>query len=175
MYYQGLPGRLKQHITTEGHKTGSLLEVMTAAHNSDMRYWEWTKEKTAYNQRRPQKPATATINTPTASSPNAVARTRIPANVPLTSDGKITATEKERRKANNLCLYCADPSHVTANCPQAPRGPKPAAKPTASGFKPRPTTTPSDAKGKARARATDLETIEVPSDEEFEVDDELKN
>src|SRR6266581_4648506 len=31
--------------------------------------------------------------------------------------GKLTQQERQRRMANNLCLYCAQPGHMAAKCP----------------------------------------------------------
>ena len=33
---------------------------------------------------------------------------------------QLTDQEKEHRRKNNLCMYCADPNHVVSNCPQCP-------------------------------------------------------
>jgi hypothetical protein len=40
---------------------------------------------------------------------------------------KTSAAEKQWRRDNNLCMYCANPGHVFANCPSAnrPRGSQP--------------------------------------------------
>jgi hypothetical protein len=34
--------------------------------------------------------------------------------------GPLSEAEKERRKSNNLCLYCAAPDHKLADCPVKP-------------------------------------------------------
>lgn len=36
----------------------------------------------------------------------------------LGPDGKLTATEKQRRMDNKLCVICADPGHIAVNCPK---------------------------------------------------------
>ena len=35
--------------------------------------------------------------------------------------GPLTETEKQRRRANRLCLYCGRPGHIAINCPHRPR------------------------------------------------------
>ena len=35
--------------------------------------------------------------------------------------GPLTETEKQRRQANRLCLYCGGPRHIAINCPHRPR------------------------------------------------------
>jgi hypothetical protein len=36
----------------------------------------------------------------------------------LGSDGKLTAEEHARRIAEDLCRYCGDSDHTTADCPR---------------------------------------------------------
>ena len=36
----------------------------------------------------------------------------------LGKDGKLTQEERQRRFANNLCLFCGGPGHTSANCPK---------------------------------------------------------
>ena len=40
----------------------------------------------------------------------------------LNKDGRITEAERQHRFANNLCLYCGGPGHVTATCPKKAAG-----------------------------------------------------
>src|SRR4051794_24052683 len=35
---------------------------------------------------------------------------------------KLSDTEKERRQANNLCLYCGEPNHRAQDCPKRVTG-----------------------------------------------------
>jgi hypothetical protein len=35
--------------------------------------------------------------------------------------GPLTEEEKQRRRANRLCLYCGDPGHIAIHCPHRPR------------------------------------------------------
>ena len=37
----------------------------------------------------------------------------------LGKDGKLTSEERERRKANNLCLFCGQSGHSVNNCPKS--------------------------------------------------------
>ena len=35
--------------------------------------------------------------------------------------GPLSEEEKQRRRANRLCLYCGGPGHIVVNCPHRPR------------------------------------------------------
>ena len=35
--------------------------------------------------------------------------------------GPLSEEEKQRRRANQLCLYCGGPGHIAVNCPHRPR------------------------------------------------------
>ena len=35
--------------------------------------------------------------------------------------GLLSKEEKQRRRANRLCLYCGGPGHIAINCPHRPR------------------------------------------------------
>ena len=36
--------------------------------------------------------------------------------------GPLSEEEKQRRRANHLCLYCGGPGHIVVNCPHRPSG-----------------------------------------------------
>ena len=51
-----------------------------------------------------------------------------PANTPTPMEidtthhhGPLSKEEKQRRRANRLCLYCGGPGHIAVNCPHRPR------------------------------------------------------
>ena len=35
--------------------------------------------------------------------------------------GPLSEEEKQRRRANRLCLYCGGPGHIAVNCPHRPK------------------------------------------------------
>jgi 6-phosphogluconolactonase/glucosamine-6-phosphate isomerase/deaminase len=35
--------------------------------------------------------------------------------------GPLSEEEKQRRRANRLCLYCGGPGHIAVNCPHCPK------------------------------------------------------
>ena len=35
--------------------------------------------------------------------------------------GPLSEEEKQRRRANRLCLYCGEPGHIAVNCPHRPK------------------------------------------------------
>ncbi|HEY6282825.1 MAG TPA: hypothetical protein VIW22_02770 [Nitrososphaerales archaeon] len=73
---------------------------------------------------------TSTIPTPTnqSTTTSSTPRQNFPTHTPdgtvpmeLGSRGwQLTNAEKQRRRSNNLCLYCADPGHRAFACPSAP-------------------------------------------------------
>jgi hypothetical protein len=77
-------------------------------------------------------PASSTPATPAPSAPS-VPKPNFPSHTPdgtipmeLGSRGwQLTAAEKQRRRDNNLCNYCADPSHRAFQCPLAPPSNRP--------------------------------------------------
>ena len=56
--------------------------------------------------------SSSTSGTPSSSSKPSEDLSKV-----LDKNGKLTATEKQRRKENNLCLWCAKPGHMANACP----------------------------------------------------------
>jgi hypothetical protein len=119
----------------------TLSEMKAAAIRCDTRLRQRISEKTSRsNDNTPSSinnyPAIS--HAPSSMDP-ATAHAQNPAGIPLfTADGTVPMTlnstgpyprikrdpltpeEKQRRRDNNLCLYCADPTHWTLDCPRAP-------------------------------------------------------
>jgi hypothetical protein len=108
-FYRGLAERIKdQLLSLERPQTFQQLKV--DALRCDTRYWERQGEKAA--------PAGRARPTATASTPAKVGiaptmqadpakRGRNPGGAQLGTDGKLTEVERERRRAQGLCYYCA--------------------------------------------------------------------
>lgn len=147
-YYNGLPDRLQDAITSDG-KPRRLSEMKKLALKWDQRYWERQGErrKQSDKDKKPQKPANTTSSSTsanTSSSPQSASasnnnnRAKNPApkhnssnsassasgnknslSDKLGSDGKLTPAERARRLANNLCLFCGNAGHRASECRKA--------------------------------------------------------
>ena len=130
-FYRGLKDIIKDELARSG-KPRDLKELQEAAIRIDTRLFERQVEKgtrthlyannpIGYQQRfQPRTSYTSTqtrtiINKPPESL-NAI--TANPKN--LTKRGKLNPAEYQRRKDNNLCLYCGDKGHQVLKCPIAP-------------------------------------------------------
>ncbi|CDO74310.1 hypothetical protein BN946_scf184576.g5 [Trametes cinnabarina] len=146
-FYKGLPARLKDRISEVG-KPDSLEELRNLAQSLDHRYWERkaeqaressggsksssgtsgksTSESKPSSSSRPSQssgsaPSTSSSTTPRASSgtPKTPSKQATkPYADKLGKDGKLTQEERQRRFANNLCLFCGGSGHVSAVCPK---------------------------------------------------------
>lgn len=54
---------------------------------------------------------------PTTTTPIVRPATRFPSTAPSVPRGPLTDTEKQRRRNNNLCMYCGGSNHIAATCP----------------------------------------------------------
>lgn len=141
-YYDGLPERLQDNITSDG-KPRTLSEMRKLAIKWDQRYWErqGEKKKSAEREKKAPKPASAqsttTTTSPSASSnhrnsndskaqsssskKSSTSSTPKPNDLgdKLGKDGKLTPAERTRRIANNLCLFCGLAGHRAADCKKA--------------------------------------------------------
>ena len=99
--------------------------------NIDQRYWEWQAEirrDTRSSQGNNTNRRTASTNvcstTPGVPATSTTSSTRnSPGNPPvahhLTAQGGLTQTERERRIAQGLCLYCGGQGHKASKCSKA--------------------------------------------------------
>ena len=155
-YYEGLPERLQDAITSEG-KPRILSAMKAMALKWDQRYWERQGEKrrNSEKEKKPQKSSSSssTYNSstfqnnsastssfsnsarnnrtqrsstprnhnsaPSASSASASSASTNSLSDKLGSDGKLTAAERTRRVAMNLCLFCGLPGHRAKDCRKA--------------------------------------------------------
>lgn len=125
-FYDGLPERLKDKICDVGRPT-DFVSLRTLAKQLDARYWERQDEKGAVrstttksdapkakDSKSSQPPTNNSTNPPKSSEAKAKPK------LPLNSAGRLNDEERRRRMENKLCLYCASPDHIRANCPSAP-------------------------------------------------------
>ena len=146
-FYRGLPDRIKdmmQYI----QRPQTFAGMRQSALDFDQRYWErqeeigrrpeplrrqFDREKRKPDSRptsesfthrlRPQPAERPASTAPTsAPTPNVKKQTKSDASTPSQSTprGPLPQEEKDRRRAEGLCLYCADKGHTSANCPKIP-------------------------------------------------------
>ena len=158
-YYIGLPNRLKDEVARQGYKTGTLNQVIKCATTADSRYHARAAEKSTQPTTRPTqssstsyyKSSTASSNTTTTTT---ATDTRPNAHL-LDSSGKLKAEEKQRRKAEGLCLYCGAKDHQAADCGRGKATNRAKSTPPP----------PASERPRAKARAAEA-IVEVESDDE---------
>ena len=70
---------------------------------------------------RPKTYASVVANTPQVTKPSLM-EGPTPMEIETTRHrGTLAHAEKQRRRANRLCLYCGGPGHIVMNCPHKPR------------------------------------------------------
>ena len=142
-FYKGLPARLKDRISEVG-KPETLEELRTLAQSLDHRYWECKSklsresgsskstpknsgnsgntDSKANNSNKDQKSGhksgqqTDKFSAQKDKAPEK--RTPKPYADKLGKDGKLTQEERNRRFANNLCLFCSGAGHMATACPK---------------------------------------------------------
>jgi hypothetical protein len=120
----------------------TLLGLRVTAQKLDQRYWVWDLEKrgehndmeSSHSSGRPRprpsnsRPSTSSnqfrsSNTTASSSriSNSTSSKPCPAYAnKLGSDGKITQSEKDRRKKEGLCIYYGGKGHIATDCKKRP-------------------------------------------------------
>ena len=176
-FYRGLPDRIKngfQYI--QRPQDFELLKDI--ALDFDQRYWERqeelgqkpardsnkpkpkeeddkTENKDANNSRNRKKGKSSTSNAPNPSASTPATPTK-PSAPPKPSTGTkteprgpITQVEKDRRKAEGLCLYCGEKGHQVNKCPRLANRPATGAAATATPATPAPPATAPPTTGRA--------------------------
>ena len=124
-FYNGLPERLKDKLSDIETPT-TFADLRQTIQRLDARYWKRQYEKEP-PRRATNKPAEKPKDQKPAASGNATAstsktpETKAKAKPQLNSAGRLSDEERRRRMENKLCLYCAAPDHIRANCPTAPQ------------------------------------------------------
>ena len=140
-FYRGLPARIKDEVSRVG-KPDTLPELRTLALSIDNRYWEREEETRRErggqsSEKRTDKPQnqasssssnqnnqnkhhkkSSTPNNSGSSHNNSEKKTSDLGDK-LGKDGKLTAAERSRRFANNLCLFCGGVGHTAKECPKS--------------------------------------------------------
>jgi hypothetical protein len=107
-----LKDAIKDEIAKDG-RPAELNILIEKAIRIDNRLYERKKEK-GYHKPTNFPSATTQTITPLLPDPEPM---DLSATVSSKARGPLTASEKEHRRANNLCLYCGNSGHVVDNCP----------------------------------------------------------
>ncbi|CDO68581.1 hypothetical protein BN946_scf184996.g12 [Trametes cinnabarina] len=146
-FYKGLPARLKDRISEVG-KPDSLKELRNLAQSLDTGTGNARRSKPGSplevpshlpeppgsppqnpkpsSSSRPSQSSGSTPSTSSSTNPRATSGTpKTPSKQAtrpyadkLGKDGNLTPEERQRRLANNLCLFCGGSGHVSAVCPK---------------------------------------------------------
>jgi hypothetical protein len=137
-FYEGLRSNVKDELMHQ-ERPKTLIAMKTAATRCDTRIRQRISERAsrsndkkpspANNRPMPHTPSTAT--NPNVQSPPGIPLFTADGTVPMALNSTVpyprikrdplTPEEKQRRRDNNLCLYCADPAHQALQCPRAPK------------------------------------------------------
>jgi hypothetical protein len=132
----GLKSYLKDEVARSGHRPNTLSDLISFIIPLDNRLYEREQEKRYETRNATSRPTTntrppQTSNTMTSvtsatftprstnfadTKPTTANYTRTTGSAPR---GPLTDAEKQRRRDNNLCLYCADQGHSYTDCPLA--------------------------------------------------------
>ena len=169
----GLKPYLKDEVARTGLQPHSLTDLISFIVPLDNRLYEReqerrreTKEPNAKDVRPYTSSGTTTITATTRPSANVgdynrgtpqsgIRPLRPPLSNPIIPRGPLSDREKQRRRDNNLCLYCGKGDHLIQSCPSAPpaRFP-PRNEPTSVHVKVEDGSRPSSSAGNARGPST---------------------
>ena len=124
----GLRNDVKDLLLTFHEDPKSLTEAISRAVRCDNRLFERRSERQQAYASRPRTEQTyASIVASTPQMPSQTPHTTpISGPTPMEIDvarrrGPLSEAEKQRRRANRLCLYCGGPGHIAISCPHRPR------------------------------------------------------
>ena len=126
-FYTGLKENVKDKLA-ETERPATLTELIASAVRIDNRFHERRLEKStrspAFSPSRPIPTTNSPVAHPTPNSgwkPSAF----VPQPMDLDSTRprfrKLTDEEKQRRRSNNLCMYCGKAGHSATECPSVPK------------------------------------------------------
>lgn len=125
-FYNGLKNDVKDELARTD-RPKDLSSLMSLAIKIDNRIYERLQEKrntTSHFATRPPPPY------PTTPHPATIPQTTPPSHA-MEIDGTrvlrrpLTPQERQRRRDNNLCLYCGEAGHIAFDCPKRPQNRRP--------------------------------------------------
>jgi hypothetical protein len=131
-FYRGLPDRIKDQLCNIGKPT-TLVAMKDLAQAVDSRYWDRKNEQSRGARKVSSAPSSSASNknpnhspktSPQKPSDNSASSTSTPKSPPAYADkldknGKLKATERQRRIDNKLCIICGGPGHMARDCKKA--------------------------------------------------------
>ena len=125
-FRQGLRNDVKDLLLTFHEDPKSLTEAISRAVRCDNRLFERRSERQQWSRPRSEQTYASVTSLPTSKTMQVPISTPISGPTPMEIDstrrrGPLTETEKQRRRANRLCLYCGGLGHIAINCPHRPR------------------------------------------------------
>ena len=133
-FRSGLRGDVKDLLLTFPEDPKSLTEAISRAIRCDNRLFERRSERQQQQTRSRFTPTYASVTaqssrqqySPVPTPRQARSPTPMDRPTPMEIDmtrrrGPLSDEEKQRRRANRLCLYCGGPGHIAIHCPHRPR------------------------------------------------------
>lgn|SRR5215471_5569520 len=115
LFYDKLKPEVKDAIATVG-RAPTFAALVDQAVSIDQR-----KHQRSLEEKRPSTSSSPSHSRPPTRSPSTSTATNTASPSSSSSSkphGPLSDAEKTRRKQKGLCMYCADPDHVWANCPR---------------------------------------------------------
>ena len=125
-FRHGLRNDVKDLLLTFHEDPRSLTEAISRAVRCDNRLFERRSERQLMSRPRTDQTYASIV----ASTPTSTTQTShmIPSSGPSPMEidvarrrGPLSEAEKQRRRANRLCLYCGGPGHIAITCPHRPK------------------------------------------------------
>ena len=125
-FRQGLRNDVKDLLLTFHEDPKSLTEAISRAVRCDNRLFERRSERQQMARFRPEQTYASIVATPPSGQTQVFNPVHVGGPTPMEIDstrrrGPLTEAEKQRRRANRLCLYCGGPGHIAITCPHKPR------------------------------------------------------
>ena len=118
----GLRNDVKDLLLTFPEEPKSLTEAISRAVRCDNRLFERRSERQIQLPRPRPEPTYASVAARPFARDVPQANTPTPMEIDtMRRRGPLSEEEKQRRRANRLCLYCGGPRHIAINCPHRPR------------------------------------------------------
>ena len=125
-FRHGLRNDVKDLLLTFHEDPRSLTEAISRAVRCDNRLFERRSERQLMSRPRTDQTYASVV----ASTPSSTTQTShmTPSSGPSPMEidvtrrrGPLSEAEKQRRRANRLCLYCGGPGHIAITCPHRPK------------------------------------------------------
>ena len=118
-FRMGLSRELTNYLITMNTEEMSMDTLIKTCHKLDNAYRQMQSQNPGANPRRLPTTTTSTATTTAVHTSNNDGNTAMDlSKIQSRPRGPLTAQEKQRRRDNNLCLYCAEKDHQAINCPR---------------------------------------------------------